>query len=350
MKKTRWLSLLLAVALCLSFTGCIGNFYENAGTVDGREISSGLYLCLQYDAYSEGKALLEDTETSPFEQEIDGVKFADWVASRTEEKMRQFVCVERMAAEREVVLSENSRNYIEQMNSYWDMVKDRYAQNGIGYDTLMLTMTNDMLTDELFLQMYGQEGELAPSDEELRKEYEEKYAQIEYVMLPHTTVTEEGTEGEDKLDEVTAVAEEMKDRLEAGEDLQEVAEEGLQEVYELVDREYTEETAGNSVATAFVEFEGPEDDEFYTPEFREGLVTMDEGEWGVYTMGNLVLLYTRIPTFADDAAFEEARDTVVESLYSESFDEYLQGIYADYPVAFEPGARWYFRPQKIVEE
>ncbi|MDL2254414.1 hypothetical protein LJC49_10190 [Ruminococcaceae bacterium OttesenSCG-928-I18] len=350
MKKTRWMPLLLALVLCASFTGCIGNFYENAGTVDGREISSGLYLGLQYNAYTEGKALLEDEEEDPFKQEIEGVKFEDWVNNRTEELVRKYVCVERMCAEREVVLGEENRGYLEQMTGYWDMVEERYAKNGIGYDTLMRTMTNDMLTDELFLQMYGEEGELAPSEEEMRKEYEEQYAQIEYVMLPFNTVAEEGAESVSKEEEVMAVAEGMVEDLNAGEDLAEVAEEGLKETYEAIDREFTEETVANSITSTYIEFVGKEEDELYPQEFRSQLKEMELDKWDIHNMGNLILVYRRLPTFGDDASFEEVRSTVVESLYRESFDEYLAGIYADYPLSWEPGARWYFRPQKIVEE
>ncbi len=348
MKKTKWISLLLAMALCLAFTGCIGNFYENAGTVDGRKISSGLYLSLQYNAYTEGKSKVEDPEADPFKQKIDGVKFKDWVNTRTEELLRQFVCVERLAAEKEVVLGEENKGYLEQMAGYWDVLKEQYEANGISYDTMMLTMANDMLADELFKAMYASGGDLAPSDEEIRAEYEAKFGQIEYIMLPFNANTGEASES--KEPEVMAVAEEMKTKLENGGDFKEVAAEGLEKVYGIIGREFSAENVDSSISTSFIEYEGEDNDESYPPEFRAQLKGMAEGEYGIHKMSSLILVYRVIPTFADDAAFTEARDTAVNSLYRDSFDQYLAETYNAYPVSWEPGARFYFRPEKIVTQ
>ncbi len=345
MKKTRWISLLLAGALCVGLTGCIGNFYENVANVDGREISAGLYLNMQYDAFAEGKTLVEDSEKDPFKQTVEDQKFSDWLSARTEEKLREFVAIERLCAENEVVLSEENRSYLEQMASYWDMSAETFEKNGIGYDTLMLTLTNGMLKSELFKHLYAADSELAPPAEEIRKLYEEQFGQIEYVMLPYKT---SGDTPQDKEAEVTAIAEEMKTRMENGEDYDTVAAEGLKQVYELLGREYTEDTASSALSTSYIEFAGGEDDEYYPPEFRTQLQSMEMGAYGVHKMGSLILVYRRVPNFADDTAYEEARDNVVTSLYEDDFDAYLKGIYDAYPVSWEPGARFYFSPKKIV--
>ncbi len=345
MKKNKWVSLLLAGGLCVSLSGCIGNFYENVGTVDGQEISSGLYLNLQYDAYNYGRTLVEDTEADVFGQEVDGLSFNEWLSQETDTRLREYVAVERLSRENEVILSEEGYSYLEQMASYWEFSSEIYAENGISYDTMMRTLTNDLLKSELFLYFYGPEGELAPSDEEIRTAYDEQFGKIEYISLPYTTT---GDPTEEKEAEVMAVAEELQARLEAGETLEDVAESGVSQAYEITGREFTDASTEASVSSSYLEFEGDDDSAYYPQEFRSSLKDLENGTVGVHVMDSVILVYEKVPNFEDDETFEAERDNVVQSLYQDDFDTYLEDIYSAYPLDFSFGARSYFSPKKIV--
>ncbi len=356
MKRNKWISLLLSGSICLSFSGCIGNLYENVGTVDGREISSGLYLNLQYDAYNYGSSLLQnaeqdllvantDQDLDPLDQELEGMPFADWLSQETEKNLREYVAIERLSAENEVVLGEENAGYLEQLASYWEFSAETYAENGISYNTMMRTTTNGLLRNELFSFYYGPEGELAKSDEEIREEYNELYGKIEYISLPYSTATDPV---EDKEVEIMALAEELQDRLEAGESMELVAEEGVAEAYEITSRELGEDSAASSVSTNYLAFTGDEDDEFYPPEFRSELQQMEDGDVGIHVMDSVIMVYRRAPNFENDEMFAEERDNVVGSLYQEEFDAFLADIYEAYPVEYDFGARSYFSPSKIV--
>ncbi len=345
MKKNRWISLLVVSGLCMSFTGCIGNFYENIGSVDGREISSGLYLNLQYDAYNLGYSMLEDAEQDPFDQEIEGLSFEDWLSQETDRKLREYVAIERLSAENEVVLSEESLTYRDQLSSYWDFSSESYTENGISYDTMMRTTTIGLLKDDLFTFYYGPDGELAKSDEEIRADYDEQFGTIEYISLPFNTLSDPV---EEKEDEVMAVAEELRARLEAGDAIEDVAADGVEQVYEITGREFLEDSASTAVATNYLEFAGGEDDEYYPTEFRTGLQEMAEGDVGIHKMGSTLLVYRRVPNFESDEAFDTERSNVVRRLYQDEFDEFLVETYEGYPLEFTFGARSYLSPKKIV--
>ncbi len=345
LNKKRWISLLVVAGLCVSLSGCIGNLYENVGTVDGREISSGLYLNLQYDAYNMGSSLVEDVEGDPLKQEVDGVPFEEWLSAETEKKLKEYVAVEQLSAENEVILSEESRSYMEQIATYWDFSSEIYTENGISYDTMMRTVANDLLKDELFLYYYGPEGELAPSDDEIETAYDEQFGRIEYISLPFTTT---GDPVEEKQADVMAVAEEMQSRLEAGESMEEVAEYGVTEAYTITQRELTDTSATSAISASYLEYAPEEDDEYYPEEFRSALQEMEEGEYGIHTMDSVILVYSKVPNFEDEEMFEAERDNVVRSLYEDDFDAYMAEIYEPYPVEFALGARTYFNPGKIV--
>lgn len=367
MKKLKMPALLLAVALCGGMmTGCLENVYENAGTVDGRAIPAGLYLNLQYDAFNEaetkvnealagedeeGNATASDDEVNVLRQKIEGVSAKKWISERTEEKARRFVAIEKLCRENGVVLSEDSQSYIEQMLGYWDMMAEMYETNGISQDTFVRNMTNEMLADELFLHMYGPDGELNPGEDELKKVYAEKNAHLRYIMVPFKkTAAEDGGEPEELLDEVMPIAEAMEKDVKAGKDMEEVAAK-MEEVYKLIDREYSEETAASSVTTAYIEYEvDPEtDDGTYPAEFREKLKSQKEGDTGVVNIGSLLLVYQVIPAFESEEEFEENRDSIIRNMYQDDFDAWLEETYNQYEVKWEPGARWYMRPQKIDE-
>ncbi len=97
----KWAALALALVMMLALSGCIGNFYKNAGTINGVEISSGLYLIAQYTAFSEARANdAVDDEQDLFSQTLDGKSTSDWISERTVELLRRYVAVRALCREK----------------------------------------------------------------------------------------------------------------------------------------------------------------------------------------------------------------------------------------------------------
>lgn len=357
MKKKKAAALLVCGLLVLGLAACggnpslIGNFYDNALSIDGREISSGLYLTVQYNAYREAQGLVEDSEKDLFRQEVEGVKAIDWIRDKTMENLRKYVCVERMCYEREILLTEENLSYLDQTMQYFQMEEDEtgvYAKNGISYNSMKSVIGNSMLYEQLFEELYAPGSELTPTDEALKRDYEAQYAHVRYVMLP--TADNTGEEAVDKTAEVKAIAEGLLAEAEGGASFDEVAEKGVEEVYALVGRDFDETSMQGAVSTSYWGYEPKEGDDTYSPEFLAKLQGQQVGDFGTYEMGTMVLLYEKIPAFADDEEFEGMRTTVLRALCEEDYAAYLETIYGEYPVEEVTGAVAYLSPRKIVQE
>lgn len=343
MKLKKWISVLLSAVLALSMTGCVGNLYENVAVIDGVEISSGLYLMAQYSAYTVARYGVEDS-TNIFKQTYEDQKVPDWIKNETEEGLRRYVCVRRMCRDRDIVLDSEGQSNLEQMMQYWTYLEAVYAENGISESTMIRYYTVDELARQLFRELYAEGGELYVADSELMAEYAENYAHVRVISVPLTRADQTG----DVRDEITAGLDELVVKMENGMTLDEAAAQ-LGPLYRIMGRDnYDPETAPGNIYDNYISYEQPNYDT-YSEEFLHYLQGLEVGDYGSYAMDSTAILYEVIPTFADKAAFNDMRDTVLENLKQDDFEDYLRSIYSQYPVQWTPLARWYFRPQKIVD-
>lgn len=344
MKLKKWIALVLAFALALGLTGCVGHFYDNALTIDGTEISSGLYLMAQLTAYDEASRKVEDTEKSPLKQKIDGKSGTDWVRERALELCKRYVAVHRLSRDLEVSLSSERQQIVEQNMQYWPYLVDIYEENGISEATYRRFYSNQELANQLFETLYADGGELAVPDDELKALYEEQFGHIRYISVPITTGVETGT---DLSGDVYTLLDAIVERLEGGATLEEVAKNDLAEVYALLEREFVADTVVNSITTSYIPYNDEESS--YSEAFRSILKTQTIGDYGYAEMSTSALLYEVIPMFDEDTEFEDMRATVLSSVKADEFEDYLRGLYDSYSVNWVPGARWFLRPSKIKD-
>ena len=334
---------LIALLLVFSLTGCIGNLYENAGTVDGTEISSGLYLMAQYNAYNEAKNEEGiDSEKDLFKQKIDGVKASKWIESRTDELLRRYVAVRTLSRERDIEMDATGQENLQQMQQYWTYLEPTYAENGIAYTSFERYLTTDELSRQLFQQLYAKDGELAVPDDELKKEYGEKYAHIRAYSVPLNSL-EEGVE---VADQVLALLEKMPAMLSGGMSMETLLQKEMPAVYKITGRDFDPASAAGSIYSNYIAYE-PDNYDTYSETFLAQLKEQKVGDFGYYNMGSTAIVYEKTVTFADDDAFQQERETVLTRLKNEDYEDYLKSIYETYEVEWLPFVSTYFRPTKI---
>jgi hypothetical protein len=255
--------------------------------------------------------------------------------------------VRYLGREYDVTLSSTAQSSIETSMLYWDYYPDMvayYNDNGISQATYRRYSANQELSKEIFATLYSEGGELAVPDAELKAEYAAKYAHIRYLTVPITPLAEDGN---DYSETVYAMLDEVVDAIKTGKLTLELAAAELADIYALLGREFDAETVADSITTTYIPYET--DDATYPEALREALKGMQPGEYAASPLGASAALYEVIPTFEDDAAFEDMRATVMSDLKSGAFEDYLKSIYDSYEVKWMPGAKWYFRPGKIVE-
>ena len=195
--KRKLPALFCALALILSLAGCIISTPDTVGTIGDMEITSGLYLLAQYNAYQSAanlassdqdaanvKSFLKETiTTDPDSGETATV--SDYIADQTQKNLELYAAVESRFDELGGQLTEAEES---QADSYASQLMDQYADtykaNGIGLETLkhferILLKSNDLL--EL---VYGQNGETPVSDADLTSHLETSMYELAYYTVP----------------------------------------------------------------------------------------------------------------------------------------------------------------------
>lgn len=195
--KRKLPALLCALALILSLAGCVISTPDTVGTIGDVEITSGLYLLAQYNAYQSAanlassdqdaanvKSFLKETiTTDPDSGETATV--SDYIADQTQKNLELYAAVESRFDELGGQLTEAEES---QADSYASQLMDQYADaykaNGIGLETLkrferILLKSNDLL--EL---VYGQNGETPVSDADLTSHLETSMYELAYYAIP----------------------------------------------------------------------------------------------------------------------------------------------------------------------
>ena len=195
--KKKLIALFCALALAVGLVGCSLSTPDSVGTIGEVDISSGLYLLAQFDAYQTAADLASDdqdaTKVSSFLKATITVDDAtgetavvsDYVAQKTLENLESYAAIETRFDELGGVLTPDEET---QADSYASQLMeqngDLYKANGIGLDTLkrferILIKSNDLLE-----KCYGTDGETPVSDAELTSHLEDEMVYIRYVVVP----------------------------------------------------------------------------------------------------------------------------------------------------------------------
>ena len=195
--KKRILALLCALALTVGLAGCVLSTPDTVGTIGDVEISSGLYLLAQFDAYqkaadlasseqdaSKVQSFLKETITVDADTE-ETATVSDYVAQQTLKNLETYAAIEtrfdalggQLTAEQEA----QADSYAEQlMNQYGDT----YKANGIGLETVKRFERILLKSTVLLDLVYGENGETPVSDADLTDYIENDLYYLSYVAVP----------------------------------------------------------------------------------------------------------------------------------------------------------------------
>lgn len=421
MKIKKWAGLLLAgVIIITSMTGCLGNFYTKAMTIEGEEVPAGLYLMMQMVAYNEASGKVEDSEKDVLKQKIpveeeeaedtsstsesapvsssasslpdesgssaasgaqsdssssqpedtrEKIPATDWIRNRTEELLREYVVIQKLAKENGITLSEEGQKTVEENLQYWPMMEEYYASNGVGEETIQKYLENIALRQDVFNYYYGEGGEKAPTREEI-----ETFAYKDSKHLYGFEIVfgnEDGSIFVGKSEEVKNLLDEAYQSLQDGKiTIGEAGDKYYKKAQDLVDAQIadqqkaeeedgetpaedeTAEDGGEEPAEFMQDWYVGEDDEtgYYSKEFLEELKTAKEGDIGRYEGSESEMIYEVVPLFRTQEEYEEQRDGIVGQMKSDEFEDFVKELAKGYTVEKVPGAQWYLSPKKIVTQ
>ena len=194
--KKKLIALLAAVAMVFSLAAC-GSTPDSVGTIGTVDITSGLYLLAQYDAYQKAADLAstdqDTTDVKAFLKEtitIDSdsgetATVSDYVSQKTMENLETYAAIETRFDELGGQLTEDEENQADSYASQlMDQYGDTYKANGIGLVTLQRFERILIKSGDLIDLVYGVEGETPVSDADLTSYLENNMYELAYYTIP----------------------------------------------------------------------------------------------------------------------------------------------------------------------
>ena len=195
--KKKLLALVCALALTVSLVGCVFSTPDTVGKIGDFEVTSGLYLLAQYDAYQQAaqlagseqdaskvKSFLKATITTDADTGETAV-VQDYVADKTLETLRTFAAIDARFAELGGELTAEQTqvadNYAQQL---MDQYGSTYTANGIGLETLKAFERIQLKHTLLLTLVYGPDGESPVDDSDLTEHLDSQMYELAYVNIP----------------------------------------------------------------------------------------------------------------------------------------------------------------------
>ena len=220
MKQTlkKVFALVLAAALCLSFSGCYSENNLWSAKKGDDTLSIGSYIYFLSSAYSLARAEVSTEETvlkasiPDYLDESQTLDAQTWIKNRALNYVNSYFFLKDKFNEYGLSFSEEDQTGIDSLtDSMWSYSKTVYEEMGISKESMNQAYSvYNVLFQRVFEAMYGEGGEKEVSAEEIKSYFLENYVHYEYFTASLTKTDEDGN-SVDMTDEEKAAAKEKLD-------------------------------------------------------------------------------------------------------------------------------------------
>lgn len=219
-KKLASLALALGIA-AVSLTGCVsGKETSVAATYNGGEIPAGIYIYYQKVALNEVYQKVENPYGDILTQEVDGTPVEQWVNNRAAELVKTYAAVATEAARLNITVDESTAASIKQsLNKNWGSQGEYMEKLGISLASAESVTLNSQLENQVFTAYYGENGEKAVPESELKNYFTENYRRSLMLVLSKKDTQTGADLDSGKFDEQKNLFEDYKARVQSGEPL-----------------------------------------------------------------------------------------------------------------------------------
>lgn len=226
--KKKFIALICALALAVGLVGCSLSTPDSVGTIGNVDISSGLYLLAQFDAYQTAADLASDdqdaTKVSSFLKATITVDDAtgetavvsDYVAQKTLENLESYAAIETRFDEMGGVLTPDEEMQADSYASQlMEQYGDTYKANGIGLNTVQRFERILIKSSDLLELVYGVDGETPVSDADLTSHLENNMYELAYYTIPLYNTSTYASADEDQTSEMLDLVQDAVDQTNA---------------------------------------------------------------------------------------------------------------------------------------
>lgn len=264
MSKTKKIAALsVASIMALSMAGCTD--MSKIMTVDDVDVNAGIYINYMLSEYTEQMySLYYSGVTSDFmDQEIENdegekVKLKDYLPDYAYEQTLDLVAINKQFEKLGLELSEEETEQINNaVNNYMESLTEDYlSEQGISKDSVTKYFTAEKQKELIFYYYYGQDGEKAVKNEDIKNFLKEDYLRYKIISVPRTTeaTTTAGTSSADETTTTQSAEEQTKASKKADKEAKALAEKYLKlakenDDFDEVISKYNEETATTTEET-----------------------------------------------------------------------------------------------------
>lgn len=226
--KKKLIALVCALALAVGLVGCSLSTPDSVGTIGEVDISSGLYLLAQFDAYQTAADLASDdqdaTKVSSFLKATITVDDAtgetavvsDYVAQKTLENLESYAAIETRFDELGGVLTPDEETQADSYASQlMEQYGDTYKANGIGLNTVQRFERILIKSSDLLELVYGVDGETPVPDADLTSHLENNMYELAYYTIPLYNTSTYASADEDQTSEMLDLVQDAVDQTNA---------------------------------------------------------------------------------------------------------------------------------------
>lgn len=382
--KQKLLALLTAVLVSISLVGCNTSTPDTVGYIGEVEITSGIYLISQFQAYQtvlgyanteqssmtvsnflkETVYLAQDGTAAPEpeegeEQTGEAQLVSAFVASETLSNLQYYAAIETMFAELGGVLSEEelatAESYAEQLWAYYG---DLYAANGIGESTLLAYQYTSMKQSALLDLLYGTDGTEAVSDAELTTYLEEDLVFGSYISVPLYNTSDYTFADSDQQNEIVAaltLAVEVFDSMMAEDDAQALPcfatalSENITTAYEVMGSEFDASTLSDSIVSDLYSYDTLA--EYFDEDTLATVTALDVGQATVFVSDyTSAMVFLRSDAFEAGYTLDDLRETILLEMKSDILVSLVEETGAALSNHLDENAMEKFPTKKIVAE
>ena len=334
-------ALLLAAVMAVSAAACSSSDNKWSMKTDKDTLAIGVYIYFLYTGYQSASYYVEDTSKPVLEQKIEDKDAAQWIKDFAMDNCKKLLAIDSKLSELGAELSAEELSEAKSgVDSYWSMYSTIFEGYGISKDSFAEANTvASAKSQKLFTALYGKGGAEEVSDSDIQKYYEENYTDYNYIMKSLTTTDEDGN-SEDMTDaEIKEVEEQMEGYqklLEEGKTMQDVADQFKEDD----DREADPLNAGPANL----------ENSSFNDAVKDALKEMKPGESRVVTVKDSTnacyLLYKKdiADSSSDMLKDEEQRTSILSSMKSEDYSDYLDKAAEEISVTINDGAVNKYQP------
>ncbi|MEG0019364.1 MAG: hypothetical protein RR846_00950 [Oscillospiraceae bacterium] len=343
MKIKKITALLLTVALgATMLIGCSKN-YTSVMTIDGEEIAPNIYLLSQLESYMNASKKAE-AGTDVLKSTIEEKPAQQWIHDETIKTLQSYVFTNKEFDSRKLSMTEDELLQIDATaQSMWSIMEPMYKPNGVGFETYKDMLLSTYKGDKIFDAIYGEGGEKAPTNDEVKK-----YLQENYIRLKGFKLSKMDAEGkavsEGAVKELSDAANEAVKELNEGAAFEETLVKYMTMGGAIVKSETDYSSAAGHIWEEFIK----KDSEKYPIEFvNKGFAASVDGKYTVYEAEDGFIVYTKVDNFTNEGEIDSLKKSLVAEMKNAEFSEFIQKGAAALEIKADDGAVKYYSVSKI---